>query len=87
MCQVALIVFIRHACFCAVWAGGLGILWFTFWLFLSHETPSQHPDINEDELMMMKKEQGESAIVYEVSIGMIHGCGHAPYGNLFNSGI
>ncbi len=50
------------------YTGGLGILWFVVWLFCSYETPSDHPGITEGELKFIFKQQGDSALIYEVRV-------------------
>lgn len=30
-------------------SGSFGLIWFTFWFFLAHETPALHPNISDEE--------------------------------------
>ena len=47
--------------------GGVGIIWFLFWLFLSYEIPASHPSISPEELKLITEAQGETAVIYEVN--------------------
>ncbi|XP_064635986.1 vesicular glutamate transporter 2-like isoform X2 [Lineus longissimus] len=45
--------------------GGIGIVWFLFWLMLAYERPAYHPYITPEELSYIETSQGETAIVYQ----------------------
>ena len=42
--------------------GGIGIIWFMIWLFVSYEKPSEHPGITTAELKMIAESQGTTAL-------------------------
>lgn len=41
------------------------MVWYIFWLIFSYEKPAYHPNISDEELMMIEKEQGKTALIYQ----------------------
>ena len=58
-----------------VFAGGIGIVWFVAWLFLSYERPSHHPRISETEKKLIESKQGQTAVQYEVQLHSMYTTG------------
>ena len=42
-------------------SGSFGIIWFTFWFFLAHETPAHHPNISDEERVYIQTAIGANA--------------------------
>lgn len=52
--------------------GGLGVVWYAFWVVLVFDTPSQHPRISPLELTYITESLGKSVSQKKVSCGV--GC-------------
>lgn len=46
--------FVQHA-------GCFGIFWYMFWIFVSYESPAEHPTITDEERCYIEESIGESA--------------------------
>ena len=41
--------------------GAVGLVWFVFWWFFSHERPATHPSISEEERVFIEESIGEAS--------------------------
>lgn len=50
-----------HDVVCMWCAGCFGIFWYMFWIFVSYESPAEHPTITDEERCYIEESIGESA--------------------------
>lgn len=48
--------------------GGIGIIWFIFWMFLVYDTPSSHPRIDRQEQAFILASIGPQASILQIRL-------------------